>query len=616
MSKGLYARGLAVVLVFWFLASGPIVFAESPRHLDPGNLSGADPLPGEVVALYGELFDAIGEEDYVRALDVLRMGMEVEALPETKLILERYNELLLTQITSLNTSDVYLREAAEYLRYVQTEEADDALLRSISELSTANHTLGLLFEASIQLGNQLGIPQEELLDDLRDASSVLETYYTEYGELDTVKEEKKSLLESKLLDKTVLELSDVSESVLIGDLVYIRGRLSTMNGTGLSREVGFYADGEYMGKAVSDSDGEFYVGFPAPQVYDGSALVWAEYWPSGDDVDVYTPTRSNRRLVDILFQLPSLQLDYSEEAYPGLPYLVSGKLSYQGDPLEGYNISLKSYDHVSYTQTGVDGGFSFNVSVPESVDMFEFTVASMPKGVIGPVEETVVVPVVTYPVNVSVRVSGLNIGGGYLTLSGQVSSAYEGEVEYVVNFQGSPGKYSVVTSGEYLLKVPLSLGVKSGWNRYRLVVRSRAPYVGMMVLTGRYFSLNPLIPLVLVVASSYLYVNRERFLAMRREEDEAEVSEEPAPVPVDPGLGGLELFFYKAGELLGVSLEPTHTIREYLAVLSKRLSERLAESVRSLLLAYERFLYGPCGEMEDLDEMAMELTGRLSDEEQ
>ena len=616
MSKGLYARGLAVVLVFWFLASGSILFAESPRHLDPGSLSGADPLPGEVASLYGELFDAIGEEDYVRALDVLRMGMEVEALPETKLILERYNELLLTQITSLNTSDVYLREAAEYLRYVQTEEADDALLRSISELSTANHTLGLLFEASIQLGNQLGIPREELLDDLRDASSVLETYYTEYGELDTVMEEKESLIESRLLDKTVLELSDVSESVLIGDLVYIRGRLSTVNGTGLSREVGFYADGEYIGKAVSDSDGGFYVGFPAPENYNGSVLVWAEYWPRGDDVDIYTPTRSNRRLVDILFHEPSLHLDISEEAYPGLGYLMSGNLSYQGKPLEDYRISLKRYDHVSYTQTGIDGGFRFNISVPESVNVIEFTVVSMPSGVIGPVEETVVVPVVTYPVNVSVRVSGLNIGGGYLTLSGQVSSAYEGGVEYVVYFQGSPGKYSVTTDGEYLLRVPLSLGVKSGWNRYRLVVRSRAPYVGMMVLTGRYFSLNPLIPLVLVVASSYLYVNRERLLAMGRKEDEVEVSKEPAPVPVDPGLGGLELFFYKAGELLGVSPEPAQTLREYLSLLSTRLSKRLAESVRSLLLAYERFLYGPSDDMGDLDENAVELAGRLGDEEQ
>ena len=155
----------------------PMAFCQDvPRHLDPGTLEGEDPLPMEVALLYQELFESIGAENYSEAFNVLARGMEVEAMPETKLILDRYNELLLLEISSLEDSEAYLSDAAEFLRFVQIEEADDALVRSLGELGSANHTLGLLFEAAIQLGNRLGTPRDELVDDLQAAAGVLEEY--------------------------------------------------------------------------------------------------------------------------------------------------------------------------------------------------------------------------------------------------------------------------------------------------------------------------------------------------------------------------------------------------------------------------------------------------------
>jgi len=607
------SRGSLSFLVLVALVTGLFVYgADVPRHLDPGLVGGSDPLPGEIASLYGDLFDSIGSENYSRALMVLAQGMEVEALPETRLILDRYNELLLTEISSLNGSEVYLGEAAEYLRYVQIEESDDALLRSIAELGSANHTLGLLFEASIQLGNRLNIPQDELVDDLRQAAGVLEMYYDEYASLNQEKTTTEGLLEDRLLSKTLIMLTDVSESVLIGDLVYLRGHIGTVEGLGLSRELGFYLDGVYIGKAVSDSDGDFYVGFPAPMVYAGKVTVWAEFWPSGSDVDRYTPTRSNQYVVEVRYHEPMMEVEYSEAAYPGLPYEVSGVLSYSGVPLEDIRVNLVDGVGNYTTVSGGDGRFWFNVTVPEDIESYGFGVFTVPSGVYGPFIERFSVPVETFPVNLSLSNSWLSFGGGYLVVKGDVSSV--GDSEYLVSFQGEPGRVSVVTDGAFNLRVPLAFSVGTGWNRYSVSVESSVPWVGGEVVSGRFFSVNPLIPLVFVVAASYLYIYREQVRLL--------VREEPVVAPVvgvEPVLRdsptGVELFLERVRGVLGVSVEPSMTLREFLGELSGKIGDGLADSVRVLVLAYERLIYGPSGESDvDLDGMSEEIAGRLVDE--
>lgn len=608
------SRGFLSSIVLLALVTGLFVFGvDVPRHLDPAVVGGSDPLPGEIAALYGELFDAIGEENYSRALTVLAQGMEVEALPETRLILDRYNELLLTEISSLDGSQVYLGEAAEYLRYVQIEESDDALLRSIAELGSANHTLGLLFEASIQLGNRLNIPQDDLVDDLRQAAGVLELYYDEYASLNQEKDTTEGLLEDRLLSKTLIMLTDVSDSVLIGDLVYLRGHFGTVEGVGLSRELGFYLDGVYIGKAVSDSDGDFYVGFPAPMVYSGEVSVWAEFWPSGADVDRYTPTRSNQYVVDVRYHEPMMEVEYSDAAYPGLPFEVLGILSYSGVPLEGFQVNLvdgvRNYTMVS----GGDGGFRFNVTVPEDIDSYSFSVSSAPKGVYGPSSADFIVPVETFPVNLSLSTSWLSFGGGYLVVKGAVSSVGDGD--YLVSFQGEPGRVSVVSDGEFSLRVPLGFSVGTGWNRYSVRVESSLPWVGGAVVSGRFFSVNPLIPLFLAVAASYLYIYREqvRLLIQREPVIAPVVGVEPVLVDSSTGLG---LLLERVRGVLGVSVEPSMTLREFLGDLSGKIGDGLADSVRVLVLAYERLIYGPSGESDvDLDEMSEEIAGRLVDED-
>ena len=608
-------KGLLTGLFIWGLLFGTsYVRAETPRHLDPETLSGTDPYPDEVLGLYGELFDSIALENYSMALEVLAQGMEIEALPETRLILERYNELLLSEISSLNGSAIYLAEAADFLRYMQTEEADTALLNSISELVNANHTLGLLFEASIQLGNKLGVPQDELIDDLVHAVEVLEDYYSDYRLINETNRITESLIEEKLLVKTLIELDETSDSVLVGDLVYIRGRLSTVEGEGLSREIGFYSEGVYMGKAVSDSDGVFYVGFPAPEIYSGSVMVWAEYWPNEEDASTYTPTRSNQMKVEIRYHTPDLAIDYPDVVYLGLPFNISGSLAYGGEPLEGYWVNLSSDDQTLWVQTGVDGDYSFTWGVHEKVDVYILNMTSMPRGNIGPTTHNITLDVSAYPVDVEVQTSGLNFGGGYLTITGNANSS-DPDANYLVSFQGVSGKYSVSTSGEFRIRVPLSLFASTSWNSYQITVKS-SPWLEQVTVSGRYFSINPIIPILFALTCSYLYINRDRVRGLLQKEDIIATDMEPIiPVPeVSPS--GLELFFQKLMDILGISFKPDQTLREFLAVIAESLSGGLLDRVRSLILAYERRLYGPPGKKsDDLDGLSMDILGRLSDED-
>jgi len=368
----------------------------------------------------------------------------------------------------------------------------------------------------------------------------------------------------------------------------------------------------YIGKAVSDSDGDFYVGFPAPMVYSGEVSVWAEFWPSGDDVDRYTPTRSNQYVVDVRYHEPEIEVEYSDVAYPGLPYEVSGVLSYSGVLLEGFQVNLVD-GVVNYTTvSGGDGGFRFNVTVPEDIESYSFSVSSAPEGVYGPSLLNFTVPLETFPVNLSLSTSWISFGGGYLVVKGAVSSVGDGD--YLVSFQGEPGRVSVVSDGEFSLRVPLGFSVGTGWNRYSVSVESSLPWVGGAVVSGRFFSVNPLIPLFLAVAASYLYIYRGqvRFLIQREPVIAPVVGVEP--VLVDSSTG-LVLFLERVRGVLGVSVEPSMTLREFLGELSGKIGEGLADSVRVLVLAYERLIYGPSGESDvDLDGMSEEIAGRIRDE--
>ena len=434
-----------------------------------------------------------------------------------------------------------------------------------------------------------------------------------YGELDEEGNVAEGLIESRLLNKTVLELTSVSDGVRVGELVFIRGKLSTVDGVGLSREVGFYIDGVYIGKAVSDADGGFYVGFPAPEVYGGFVDVWAEYWPSGGDRDRFTPTRSEVRSVRVDYLVPEIVLDVPEAVYPGRGFNVSGVVSYDGVPVEGVGVWF-SDGGVLRARSGEGGVFSFTRVVPGNATGYGFRVGVESDGVYGPGRVEVDVPVRWYPVSLVLRPSSVNIGGGFFTVRGSVSSSVPVDgAEYLVVYQGSQGSYQVVTGGDFVIRVPLGLMIASSSYGYRVQARSSVPWLGDAVVSARFFAVNPVIPLFIAVACSYLYVNRGLVLGYFVVRDDDEVVRVSVP---DPGVypSGLGLFVLRAREVLGVSVSPSMTLREYLASLTGRVGVGLVDAVRGLILGYERGLYGPGGVDDGLDGVGEELAGRLSDE--
>ena len=584
-----YRRWLSYIVLLVLFFGVPVCFGDLPRHVDPSLSVSVDPYPAEFAELYSQLFSAIEEEDYGTALEVLGLGADMEALAETKLIIDRYNELIVETVSSLNMSDVYLSEAADYLIYVQTDMVDDVLLRGISEMSDANVTLGLLFETAIQLGNKLDIPQEELFDDLRKAGEILEKYYStglEIGEESLFKE---MLISDKLLNKTFLSIDLEESSVLVGDLILVQGYLGQVNGSGLSREVLFYLDGAYIGRAVTDADGAFYVGFPAPAVYGNGSIVWAEYWPSGVDSSVLTPTRSNFVDVFVGYRVPSLEVVVPDSVLPGKRLLVEGVYVYAGEPIGGLDLVLVAGGDVYNVSTDARGLFVVTVDVPDNArGNFTFTLLSKPRGVTGPSSNSFVVPVALESLTVIVSEPRFTLSGGYLVVKGKVIS--RDNASYLVTFQGEPGRYSTTSfDGLFEIRVPLSLSLASAWYPYLVTVESNLPWLLDSSVSGSFLVVSPLIPAVLMFVAAYLVLNKDQVAALLNPVEESEVLH---PV-IESGrsVDGGSVFDVIRG-LFGVELGETMTLREYLTGVRRVVGERVYEAVQGFVHLYEKWVYG------------------------
>ena len=603
-------RSVGILVIFCLLIF-PLSLAyavDLPRHVDPAVLEMENPFPSKLFLLYGFLFDSITLEDFIGAKNNLASLADVYAPPNTKFVLTRFNELLLHEIDELNLTRVNIDDAVELLRWLEEEEAEEALAEALYHLSVANVTLEELEGAAVQLSSNLRAPSAPLVDGLGDVQLVLERYLDvirrlrEGAELIAIERE-----QNPLIDTALTVWTDVQQ-VLVGSSVSVGGRLETVDGEGLAfRTVALKFDGALVEEAVTDSDGHFMVGVWVPYVYEDSSTLWSEFWPEDEDEDVYSPAMSNVIVLNLIYYRPNLEVDGPSWVYPGTGFSLRGRLTHEGEPLQGFEVHVHGFTGFK-TETLEDGSFDADLVVPANFPsgLASVRVEALPIGVFGPTE-------VEFGVDVVRLSSRLWVGGPSWIVSGNELSL-EGIV--AVDMDPLPGCSIAVKNGGFTasatsdydghfdVSLALPFVLFTGRHPYTVTARPAEAWIQPCALEKSVLVVNvyTLIggPSFAFIAVVYA-VSKVSSRPGRKRKEQFSVVEKPASafeggVMVEGKPDSLPSIYFGAVFLVsgrtGLYQRPNQTIREYVESVKDGLGDPSLGVFRSLSMLYERWLYG------------------------
>jgi len=608
--------------------------------VDPAQLEDENPLPSKLFLLYHFLIGSMAGEDFSGAEDWLKWALRVHAPPDTRFILDRFNQLLDVEIGELNLTRFFLDEGRGHVRWLREEEAGASLAQALGHLATANMTLGELEGSAVQLASILRTSPEPVLVDLDSLLALMERYMAMIGELKgeaalielqkggkITMEELEELLKGdpELTEERVREMEEEyarrpltgtrlviganTTQALVGSKVSLWGRLTTLDGTPLTaRDVDLFFDGELDGEALTGSDGDFETIFRVPYVYNPSMTVSAEYWPEDDDVGVYTPAASNTVVLSLIYYTSRLEVEGPSWAYPGTDAAFNGSLSLDGEPLEGLNVGASAFDERAVALSGSEGGFSLTLSVPpeapEGPAPVEFV--TVPREVYGPAEARLEVYVVRLLSQLELDAPRWIMSGTVLRVAGSVTVDKRPLKACLITVEYGEKTVMMRTfqDGSFQARLDLPLTMFTDRYSYRVTATPIEAWIEPDTASGGVFIVNLVTllgaPVFLGVALVYAARNIEP--RPRRKKKETRAGDESREAPREPEAPARdasetfpEIYGMAVTLVAGFTDRPqlqNHTIREYLKAVEDTLDKSVHRLFRKLSMRYEAWLYG------------------------
>lgn len=587
-----------IVLIHFWLAPHILV-----RHVNPVFEVEQHPLPSFIVLLYLSTVDGIIEGDYkavIKGLEALNSAYVPEGL---KFIANRFHDLLNATWKLVNETRTLLDRAEALINLGRGIDAKPLLQEALTKYEQARSTYVELESASRELVRAFGLPADELLKKIKELGEAIEELYLMITKLLEVID-----LQQQLKD-TFLVIDAEPKYVWTGGSIEVRGKLYAAGEGPLSGKlVRIHVDGVELAEAETLEDGLFIANIDLPYVYKPKIVVQAQYIPQGMDCQLYKPTVSNDVVIRLLYVQPKITFKVIGEALPSKFLTIQGRVESEA-PLPYSQVSVL-WVGSSLVADLINGSFSLRLHVPEDVaeGSYPLVVRVPAFKVYAPAQEVVYVNITRIPLDARLQIPSIMIAGLPTTIRGEV--LHEGEILNVsVKVVISSQAYTTTSSREFNLWVAPPLTILTGHHNCEVYVLPAAPWYREAYFREGVLIINPLTLTLAIGLATALGIKLSRSRGAKHE-----LAPSPELEKVKPKIVREEHFassrfewlvdlYWQAvvivAKLTGVEMEPSMTMREYLASVSSRLGD-LSKVFETLTIAAEKALYAHTVTIEEL----------------
>ena len=376
---------LLIILIATLLPGAPVLagLPFSP-HEDPET---ATDTFGAISLLnyYGEIMGLISEGNFADVDNLLAQLDGANIPDDLRDIINLYNSLTSDVSAKLDSIDTLLDEAASLLSQNRLSEAQDKLDEVGTEITEAENLLAELTTATRTLGEKVGVFASAASGLLKKAYDNMDGMVQKVHDLKDRYESLQEQLDEQVREKeadltpTQLSLNVPAEEIFVGNEVTLSGMLkdkdSEDNSPLGSRVIALYIVDSLQGTVTTDEEGKYSKSLTVPYKYVSTMEVRAVYTPADSDKDIYQGT-SATETIQIGFYDTYLELTVPEEAHPGFPMSVNGRITSDGSSLNGRIVEV-FLDDGSLPQasgkTGEDGQFTLILTPPSDTSVGDHT---------------------------------------------------------------------------------------------------------------------------------------------------------------------------------------------------------------------------------------------------
>ncbi len=517
-----------------------------PPHEDPASAKSTMDAYS-FLTQYGDILNLVSLKEYENATKLIEQLKNAYVPADLKFVMDRYNNLTQELIGVLGNLDTLLNEASGLLSQYRLAEASQVLQDAGILVSKANILLGDLEQATGTLSQQIGVFAAPAESNIRQAYDRLQSIFQrlrelaqEYNNLLTSINSQAQKIQQEELKPTELTLSLNTTNLFVGEYLYASGKLNSDGQNLANRTVTLFLDEGQAATAITGSDGSYHALIKIPYNYVHHTMTTkALYTPIGNDTGVYLASLSPLITVNVIFYETKLETTVPDEAHPGLPITISGKvMSEDGSPLNERKVGVLSNGNLlTEAETGIAGLFEIQATfspqtptVPQNL-----TIAVEPKDVYAGTLQEKTLNIVKIATRIDVSVpsfvilpAGIYVDGSVNSVSGPLQGAtvtLELMTSSVVVKTAKDGRFNAT------LNMPLNT-LFAGSQELRATAEPAEPWQAQAQTVTGIFIMNPvnvgLASAAFVSLGAVFFVRGGRF-KNRRGGKQAEIPTAPSP---------------------------------------------------------------------------------------
>ena len=560
-----------------------------PRHVDPKLVAEEAPSPIELLQLYSNIAELIIEFNFTKAKENLLKAYEVYVPPNLRYIITRFNDLLNQVIDLLNETKKIADTVEAFIRIAEYDEALKLVGKGLGRIVRARIIYDELMEAA-RMFSKLRIPLTEFNKILNSIKELIDGLEEKLRNLEEVV--KKYMI--KVID-TKLYISVEPHNITIGQPIKIEGLLETEHEIPLQNKTIIIHVGSATIKTETNIHGLFKINCTVKS-YSKKIKVYAEYIPSGEDVEKYGHSRSNIEFIYVYFITPKLNAWLSTNKVR-----PSENTTLYIESLPGLEVAVDSPFIKTKGLIPSTGKLSIPIKIPENTakGLYQLIVKTIPKGIIGPNSTKLKIEVYKSKPNVELTTPSVVFTGilHKLTIKSNITATAKISIDELesssIDISGNKIiEYTFIVPHSYLgTSLNLLIEVKPKDPRYDnvILVASIPTYNTIMVITSITFITSILIVYILLREEPLPKITAKTPL-------QPEIGVGKPIEEVEDELSPIRGLFHKLVLMIrvitGIYLEKHYTLREYLAKLHGKLPQRIHNLIKDLILCLEAIIYG------------------------
>ena len=595
-----------------------------PPHEDPATAESAIDA-SSFLTHYTDILTLISLKEYENARRLIEQLKFVYIPEDLRYIAQRYNNLTLELTGVLDNLEKLLNEASTLLHQYRLEEASQTLSKAGILFRKAEILLNDLEEAAETLSGRLGVfvaPAEsrerEAYNRLQGIFQRLKKLVQDYLKLLMKIKDQASEIQREELKPTMVTLNLNATKVFVGGFVKASGILAS-NGESLpNRTITLLLNGNPFATAITSLDGSYHTIMEIPYRYVHTMTVEALYTPIGNDRGVYLASLSSPASIEVMFYETMLEVTAPDEAHPGLPIMVNGEVTSEGEISLGERKVKVLLDGglLAEVETGPRGLFEIKITLsPQtSVGKRTLTIIVEPKGVYAGASQDRALNIMKITSEINIHAPLFILLPARMNIEGNARSSFGPLGQATVTLQLREASAIVKTSKDggfnATIDMPLNL-VLAGFQELKVMVEPAEPWHASAQAEASIFVINPAnIGLTSAAFISFGAMLYTRLMRAKPRRGQAEIPEIPPPLeepiatapPLKPEIkfegakGGVLGAYVKAMKIVeraaDTSMRPHITLREFLQMTTPKLNGALEPFTKLTILA-ERTLYSP-----------------------